>query len=121
MKVRINRTKQQITQTSSSVSICKKYAEAKQCLLEAPKISQETGDKFSEATSYLNLGTVLESVGQLVKAEEHYQKSLEINKEIDNKGGVAASNANLGHVLTSVGKYSRLKNIFLNHWKLTSK
>ena len=60
----------------------------------------------SAKQSYLNLGTVLESVGQLVKAEEHYQKSLEINKEIDNKGGVAASKANLGPVLTSVGEYS---------------
>ena len=64
---------------------------------------------------------MLESVGQLVKAEEHYQKSLEINEEIDNKGGVAASYANLGHVLTSVGEYSRLENIFLNHLKSTSK
>ena len=77
-------------------SVLSKYAEThEQCLLEALEISQEIGDKSSKAISYLKVGTVLESVGQLVKAKERYKKSLEINKEIDNKRGVAASCANL--------------------------
>lgn len=72
-----------------------KYADThEQCVLEALEISQEISNKSSKATSYLKVGTVLESVGQLVKAKERYQKSLEINKEIDNKRRVAARCAN---------------------------
>ena len=95
-------------------SVLSKYAEThEQCLLEALEISQEIGDKSSKAISYLKVGTVLESVGQLVKAKERYKKSLEINKEIDNKRGVAASCANLRRVLTSVGEYSKAEEYLL--------
>ena len=62
------------------------------------KIRKEIGDKRGEATDYGNLGTVFQSLGEYVKAEEYSQKSFKITKEIGDKCWEAKSYGNLGNV-----------------------
>ena len=68
-------------------------------------IRKEIGDKEGEASSYGNLGTVFQSLGEYVKAEEYLQKALVIRKEIGDKQGVAASYGDLGTLFKSLGEY----------------
>ena len=52
-------------------------------------IRKEIGDREGEASSYGNLGTVFQSLGEYGKAEEYLQKALAIQSEIGDKEGEA--------------------------------
>ena len=67
-------------------------------------IRKEIGDKQGEASSYGNLGTVFQSLGEYVKAEEYQQKALVITKEIGDKTNEASCYGNLGTVFKSLGE-----------------
>ena len=68
-------------------------------------IRKEIGDKGGEASSYGNLGTVFQSLGEYVKADEYLQKALVITKEIGDKTNEASCYGNLGNVFQSLGEY----------------
>ena len=72
-------------------------------------ISTEIGDREVEASSNANLGTLLRSLGQYNKAEEHLQKALVIITEIGDRIGDASCYANLGTLFLSLGQYDKAK------------
>ena len=55
-----------------------------------------------EGICYVNLGTVLQSLGQYDKAKEYYQKALVISTEIGDRGGEGSCYGNLGAVFKSL-------------------
>ena len=59
------------------------------------------------ATSYNNIGSVYDSLGEYVKALEYYEKSLDISLEIygESHSDVAISYNNIGGVYNSLGEY----------------
>ena len=69
----------------------------------------EIGDGAEEALCYGNLGTVLLSLGQCVKAKEYYENALAIRLEIGDKKGEATNYDSIGMVFQSLGQYVKAK------------
>ncbi|XP_073238630.1 uncharacterized protein [Porites lutea] len=95
------------------------YAKAEQCFhkaltinaeigdKDALTIKTETGDKDGQATCYINLAAVSQSVGEYTKAEEHLHKALTIKTETGDKDGQATCYINLAAVSQSVGEHAK--------------
>ena len=65
------------------------------------------GDRNGEAIDYGNLGSVLQSLGEFVKAKEYLNKALAINIEIGDRSGEATDYGELGTVYYSLGEYAK--------------
>jgi len=87
------------------------YAEAKQ-LLERPIPVKQTTDKRIEACAHGELGTVLHSVGEYVKAREYYEKALAISMEIGYKSVEGARCGKLGTVFKFLGEYAKARECY---------
>ena len=70
----------------------------KEYLEKSLAIKKEIRDKTGEATSYRNLGTVFQSVGEYNKAKEYLEKALAIRIQIGDLNGEARSYGDLGTV-----------------------
>ena len=64
------------------------YDKARQHLEKSLAINKEIGDRYGEATCYLNLGAVYLSVGEKDKGNEHLEIALTINRKSGDKPGV---------------------------------
>ncbi|CAH3158025.1 unnamed protein product, partial [Porites evermanni] len=82
---------------------------AEEYLQKALTITTEIGDKRGQASCYMNLGNVFQSVGEHAQAEEYFQKALTITTEIGDKDGQASCYINLGNVFHSVGEYAKVE------------
>ena len=80
---------------------------AKEYLQKALVIKSEIGDREGEATTYGNLGTVFQSLGQYDKAKKYLQKALIIRTEIGDRKGEATDYGNLGTVFQSLRQYDK--------------
>ena len=76
---------------------------------KALAIQIRIGDKKGQASSYGNLGTVFQSLGQSDKAKEFLDKALAIRIQIGDKEGEASSYGNLGTVFQSIGESDKAK------------
>ena len=76
----------------------RKYKEAQALLERALCVNKEIENKDGEASCYINLGNVFQSVGQYAKAEEYLHKALTINTEIGDRKVEATCYGNLGNV-----------------------
>ena len=72
-----------------------------------PLYCMQIGDKKGEASSYGNLGTEFEFLGQYDKAKEYLEKGLAVTMQIGDKKGEANSYENLGTVFQSLGQYDK--------------
>ncbi len=70
---------------------------------------KELGDRNGEASCYVSLGTVFETVGEYVKAKEYLEKGLTITKEIGDRNGEASCYYELGTVFQSFGECVKAK------------
>ncbi|XP_022777935.1 tetratricopeptide repeat protein 28-like, partial [Stylophora pistillata] len=64
-------------------------------------------DKKGEATTYGNLGIVLQLLGEYLKAKEYHEEALAIQMQIGDKRGEATTYGNLGNVLGLLGEYQK--------------
>ena len=80
-----------------------RLAEAQEYPQKALNIKRAIGDKHGEASCYISLGNVFQSVGEYAKGEEYLQKALTIKTEIGDNHGEASCYINLGNVFQSVG------------------
>ncbi|XP_078373239.1 tetratricopeptide repeat protein 28-like [Oculina patagonica] len=65
----------------------------------------KNANRAGEATCYVGLGRVFQSLGDYVGAKEYLEKALAINMEIANKAGEAACYVSLGNRFWSLGDY----------------
>nr|XP_058956481.1 tetratricopeptide repeat protein 28-like [Pocillopora verrucosa] len=80
-----------------------KNLKAKEYVERALAITTEIGDRSRQASCYINLGALLQSLRKCHKAEEYLQKALLIATEIGNRNGEALCFGHLGTVLQSLG------------------
>ena len=66
-------------------------------------------DRKGEATDYVNLGTVFQSLGEYGKAKEYFEKALAIRIDIGDRQGAASCYGNLGTVFLSLGECGKAK------------
>ena len=69
-----------------------------ECFKDSSDVSTTVGDPSGMASSNCSLGDVYDSIGQLKKAINHYEKGSDINTAISNQSGIATNNGNLGNV-----------------------
>ncbi|XP_022799415.1 tetratricopeptide repeat protein 28-like [Stylophora pistillata] len=72
-------------------------------------MKKEIGDRRGEATSYGDLGTLFQSLGQYDRAQDCKEKALAMQKEIDDRKGEAISYGNLGALFQSIGQYDKAR------------
>ncbi|CAH3189082.1 unnamed protein product [Porites lobata] len=82
------------------------YQEAQAVLKIALCVYKQIEDKDGEATCYVNLGAVFQSVGEYASGAEYLHKALTINTEIGDRQGEATCYGNLGNVFKSVEEYA---------------
>ena len=67
----------------------------------------DIGDRDVEATCYVSLATLFQSVGEYAKAEEYLHKALTIKTDIGDRDGEATCYGNLGTLFKSIGEYAK--------------
>jgi tetratricopeptide (TPR) repeat protein len=72
------------------------YDLALQYTQAAQDLSQEIGNRDSEATSYLILGWIYQRLGHYDLAEQHFQTTLEVRRTIGHRYGEATALSHLG-------------------------
>ncbi len=94
------------------------YTKALAYYTEALKIAEETGDKYSIASSTGNIGVVYKDQGDYHKALEYYFKALKIAGEIADKEEIAVNTSNIGLVYMALSDYPRALEYFFKALKL---
>ena len=79
-----------------------KYAEVIELCERAIIVNREVGERAGEAACYNNLGAMLISLGQCVKAKTYLEKGVKIAKEIGDRALEAACYGNLGAAFHSL-------------------
>lgn len=74
---------------------------------QALTISQNIKDEQTTADSYVTLGIIYDSKGQLPKALDNYFKSITINLNLHNEGGAASGYNNIGVILQTMEIYPK--------------
>ena len=73
----------------------REYGEARQNYQQALAINIEFGDRYSQASTYFQLGKVAEELGEMEEAKANYLLDLQITSEFNDEHGLGISLRNL--------------------------
>ena len=87
------------------------YADAESYYRKAIEL-MDTADLEGKSNAYVNLGTLLVSIGKLDEAKEYLEKALLINKQIGDRNGERLSCERLGTIYESISQYDKAEDFF---------
>ena len=82
---------------------------------------KELGSPLGQAINYANIGSIMESRGQIDSAWIYYKKSMVMNKKAKSDLGIALCNLNFGRLYENAGKYDDAIKEFLSAYDLMQK
>lgn len=82
---------------------------------------KELGSPLGQAINYANIGSIMESRGQIDSAWIYYKKSMVMNQKAKSDLGIALCNLNFGRLYENAGKYDDAIKEFLSAYDLMQK
>ncbi|MEM9450171.1 MAG: tetratricopeptide repeat protein, partial [Cyanobacteria bacterium P01_E01_bin.6] len=87
----------------------KQYAAAKEIYGQELQAHQAMNDRYSQASTYHNLGSVAQDLREYEQARSHYQQALDINIEFNDRYSQARTYHNLGRVAQELREYEQAR------------
>ena len=96
----------------------REYAEARQNYQQALAIKIEFGDRYSQASTYHQLGIVAQALREYADARQNYQQALAIFIEFGDRYSQASTYHQLGMVAEDLEDFPEAKNNFLQAFQI---